>query len=149
MGLPGLCGFIGEVLVTLSVWNFSHAAGDHFRGGGDSDGRLHLVDHCSAFIWGPNTRARTATICTPITPRELAIAVPLLCFAILFGVYPQAIFNYMEPTVTQQVKELATWTRTVHDSPADGIRPEAMPPLRPESAPAKWHAAAKPSEKLR
>ena len=25
LGLPGLCGFIGEVFVTLSVWNFSHA----------------------------------------------------------------------------------------------------------------------------
>src|ERR1700749_1977805 len=25
LGLPGLCGFIGEVLVTLSIWNFSHA----------------------------------------------------------------------------------------------------------------------------
>ena len=24
LGLPGLCGFIGEVLVTLSTWNFSH-----------------------------------------------------------------------------------------------------------------------------
>ncbi|MGH7135377.1 MAG: complex I subunit 4 family protein, partial [Pirellulales bacterium] len=25
LGLPGLCGFIGEVFVTLSVWNYSHA----------------------------------------------------------------------------------------------------------------------------
>ncbi len=30
----------------------------------------------------------------------------------------------MTPTVTQQVEDLATWTRTVHDSPADGIQPE-------------------------
>ena len=25
LGLPGLCGFIGEVFVTLSVWNYSRA----------------------------------------------------------------------------------------------------------------------------
>ena len=25
LGLPGLCGFIGEVFVVLRVWNFSHA----------------------------------------------------------------------------------------------------------------------------
>ena len=25
LGLPGLCGFIGEVFVTLSVWNYSKA----------------------------------------------------------------------------------------------------------------------------
>jgi NADH-quinone oxidoreductase subunit M len=85
---------------------------------------------------------------TPITPRELAIAIPLLCFAIFFGVYPQAIFNYMEPTVTQQVKELATWTRTVHDSPTDGIRPEVnAAAAETNETPATWHAAAKPGEK--
>ena len=29
LGLPGLCGFIGEVFVTLSVWNFSQVLADH------------------------------------------------------------------------------------------------------------------------
>jgi len=51
-----------------------------------------------------------ATNLTPITPRELAIAVPLLALRSCSAFIRKAIFNYMEPTVTQQVKELATWT---------------------------------------
>jgi hypothetical protein len=57
---------------------------------------------------------------TPITPRELAIATPLVFFAILFGVAPQILFNYVTPTVNRQVETLADWTRRVHDGPADG-----------------------------
>ena len=45
--------------------------------------------------------------------RELAIAAPLLAFAIGFGVYPKAVFGYMKPSVNQEVDELADWTRDV------------------------------------
>jgi NADH:ubiquinone oxidoreductase subunit 4 (subunit M) len=48
-----------------------------------------------------------------MTPRELAIAAPLLGFAIVFGVYPQAIFRYLTPSVNKEVGELADWTRNV------------------------------------
>jgi hypothetical protein len=52
-----------------------------------------------------------------------------LALAILFGVYPQAIFNYMEPSVTGQVSQLADWTRTVHDRPAQVARDDQFPRL--------------------
>jgi NADH-quinone oxidoreductase subunit M len=147
LGLPGLCGFIGEVLVTLSVWNYSHllavlSASVVILTAG------YILWTIQRVFLGAEYKGPHGDHLTPITPRELAIAVPLLCFAILFGVFPQAIFSYMEPSVTQQVKELATWTRTVHDSPADGIRPEVnAAAAEPSRAPEKWHAAAKPSEK--
>ena len=53
---------------------------------------------------------------TPITPRELSIAVPLVSLAILFGVAPQILFRYVTPTVNRQVETLADWTRRVHDA---------------------------------
>jgi hypothetical protein len=46
-----------------------------------------------------------------ITPRELAIAVPLLAFAIYFGVNPNALLKYMQPSIDQTVVELADWTK--------------------------------------
>ncbi len=148
LGLPGLCGFIGEFLVTLSVWNYSHALA--------VISAAVVILTAGYILWtiqrvylGPEYKGPHGEHLTPITPRELAIAVPLLCFAILFGVYPQAIFNYMEPSVTQQVKDLATWTQTVHDGPAAVIRPEAASAaVEPAAFPASWHAAAKPVEKL-
>ena len=51
---------------------------------------------------------------TPITMRELLIATPLLTLAILFGVYPTSVLRYMQPSVDQQVVQLAEWTRE-HD----------------------------------
>ena len=52
MGLPGMCGFIGEFMVVLSAWNFAHgrtlASRRRLRRAGRADGRanrrLHPVD---------------------------------------------------------------------------------------------------------
>lgn len=52
---------------------------------------------------------------TPITSRELSIATPLVFLAIVFGVAPQTLFQYVAPSVNRQVATLAEWTRDVHD----------------------------------
>ncbi|MCA9237962.1 MAG: hypothetical protein KDA44_20960, partial [Planctomycetales bacterium] len=53
---------------------------------------------------------------TPITMRELAIASPLMALAIILGVYPNALFRYMQPSVDRQVTQLAAWTEKFDDS---------------------------------
>jgi len=117
LGLPGLCGFIGEVLVTLSSWNYSRvlAAVSAFT----------VILTAAYILWaiqrvylGAEYKGPHGDHLTPITPRELAIATPLVFFAILFGVAPQILFNYVTPTVNRQVETLADWTRRVHDAPA-------------------------------
>jgi hypothetical protein len=49
-----------------------------------------------------------------MTLREVFIA-PLLALAIFFGVYPQALLTYMQPSVNKTVVELTEWTKTHHD----------------------------------
>jgi NADH-quinone oxidoreductase subunit M len=56
---------------------------------------------------------------TPITSRELAIASPLVAFAILLGVYPRVLLDYMQPTVDEQVEQLAAWTEINRPAPTD------------------------------
>jgi len=112
LGLPGLCGFIGEVLVTLSVWNFSHTLAVL---------SASVVIITAAYIlWtlqrvylGPEYRGPHGDHLTPMTPRELAIAAPLLALAIVFGVYPNAIFRYMTPSVDLTVNSLTAWAEKV------------------------------------
>ncbi|HEY2837960.1 MAG TPA: NADH-quinone oxidoreductase subunit M [Pirellulales bacterium] len=109
LGLPGLCGFIGEVFVTLSVWNFSHtlavvSASVVVLTAGYILWTLQRV-YLGAEYKGPHPEALT-----PMTARELSIAAPLLALAILFGVYPNAVFRYLSPSVDQEVTELAKWT---------------------------------------
>ncbi|MEI8228871.1 MAG: NADH-quinone oxidoreductase subunit M [Planctomycetota bacterium] len=116
LGLPGLCGFIGEVLVTLSSWNYSRTLA--------VISAFTVILTAAYILWaiqrvylGAEYKGPHGDHLTPITARELAIAAPLVFFAILFGVAPQILFNYVTPTVNRQVETLADWTRRVHDAP--------------------------------
>jgi NADH-quinone oxidoreductase subunit M len=110
LGLPGLCGFIGEVLVVLSVWKFSVALA--------VISAAVVILTAGYILWavqrvylGPEYKGPHGEALTPITFREFAIAAPLLALAIFFGVNPQALLNYMTPSVNKTVVELADWTR--------------------------------------
>jgi NADH-quinone oxidoreductase subunit M len=112
LGLPGLCGFIGEVLVTLSVWNFSHVLA--------VISAFTVILTAGYILWtiqrvylGAEYKGPHGDHLHHITPREVAIAAPLLAFAIVFGVYPQALLGYITPTVDNQAKVLAEWTKDV------------------------------------
>ena len=108
LGLPGLCGFIGEVLVVLSAWNFSIVL---------AVVSAFVVILTAAYIlWalqrvylGAEYKGPHPEALTPITPREWSIAVPLCIFAIVLGVYPQSLFNYMSPSVDHTVDALIQW----------------------------------------
>jgi NADH-quinone oxidoreductase subunit M len=110
LGLPGLCGFIGEVFVTLSVWKYSMVLAVI---------SASVVILTAAYIlWtlqrvylGPEYKGPHGDHLHPLTARELAIAAPLLALAILFGVYPQSVFRYMTPSVNEEVRDLTAWTR--------------------------------------
>lgn len=113
LGLPGLCGFIGEVLVVLSVWKFSTvlaiiSAAVVILTAGYILWAIQRV-YLGAEYKGPHEEALT-----PITGRELTIAIPLMVLAIVFGVYPRSVLDYMQPSVDKQVEQLAEWTEKNH-----------------------------------
>jgi NADH-quinone oxidoreductase subunit M len=122
LGLPGLCGFIGEVFVVLSVWKYSQllavisAAVVILTAG-------YILWAIQRVYLGPEYKGPHPEALTPITSRELAIATPLVIFAIVFGVYPRIVLDYMQPTINAQVDQLAAWTVTNRPAPADGGAP--------------------------
>jgi NADH-quinone oxidoreductase subunit M len=118
LGLPGLCGFIGEVMVTLSVWRYNQALA--------IISASVVILTAGYILWtiqrvylGPEYKGPHGDHLTPITNREIAIAAPLVVFAILFGVYPRAVLDYMEPSVTRSVVELRDWTKNVKEVDGD------------------------------
>ncbi|MGI9457639.1 MAG: complex I subunit 4 family protein, partial [Aeoliella sp.] len=124
MGLPGLCGFVGEFLVVLSVWKFDIAlaviaAAVVILTAGYILWTLQRV-YLGAEYNGPNEDKLT-----PITQRELWIAAPLLALAILFGVYPRAVFDTMEPSVSHTVERLADWRKRNPTAPLQTTKPTA------------------------
>lgn len=116
LGLPGLCGFIGEVLVVLGTWAYSKAL---------AVVAASVVILTAAYIlWtiqrvylGSEYKGPHAEAITPMTRREIAIAAPLLVFAVLFGVYPRAVLDYVTPSVEKTTNELTNWTRDVENAP--------------------------------
>jgi NADH-quinone oxidoreductase subunit M len=136
LGLPGLCGFIGEVFVVLSVWKYSQllavisAAVVILTAG-------YILWAIQRVYLGPEYRGPHPEALTPITGRELAIASPLVAFAILFGVYPRIVLDYMQPTVDAQVEQLAAWTkenRAGAETPTEEAAPEAVSAVDQELA---------------
>jgi NADH-quinone oxidoreductase subunit M len=112
LGLPGLCGFIGEFFVVLSVWNYSYAMA--------VVAASVVILTAGYILWtiqrvylGPEYRGPHGEALTPMTSREVAVAAPLLAFAILLGVYPDALFQYMQPTVDSTVDNLGAWMKGV------------------------------------
>ena len=109
LGLPGLCGFIGEVLVVLSAWKYSYvlaviSASVVILTAGYILWTIQRV-YLGAEYKGPHGEALT-----PISMRELAIATPLLVMAVVLGVYPNCLFRYMQPSIDRQVEQLAELT---------------------------------------
>jgi NADH-quinone oxidoreductase subunit M len=112
MGLPGMCGFIGEVMVVLSTWNFSPPqfpqAGIVFS----VLAALTVVLTAAYILWtiqrvflGENPTYKNYS---DMTPREVICIVPLVVFSVLLGVLPsQLLLSWMEPTVTGLVNTLA------------------------------------------
>jgi NADH-quinone oxidoreductase subunit M len=104
MGLPGLCGFVGEIFVVLSAWNFSPGVA--------IPAILATVLTASYLLWtwqrvflGTNTQ--TAGF-ADLSLREAIILVAFVVFAIGLGVFPQyLLLSWVEPSVTELVESLA------------------------------------------
>src|SRR4051812_34314899 len=117
LGLPGLCGFIGEVFVVLAVWKFSYllailsAAVVILTAG-------YILWAVQRVYLGPEYKGPHGDHLTPSNLRENVIGTVLCVFAIVYGVFPYqfpggspSVLKYMDATIDQQVADLADWTR--------------------------------------
>ncbi|MCI0737481.1 MAG: NADH-quinone oxidoreductase subunit M [Gemmataceae bacterium] len=107
LGLPGLCGFVGEFMVVLSTWNFDKwfaiiAAAT-------------VVITAAYILWtlqrvyfGTNDAYKEYP---DINLRELICAVPMVILCVVMGIFPAMILNWMEPHVTGLIDSWVAVTR--------------------------------------
>jgi NADH-quinone oxidoreductase subunit M len=130
MGLPGLCGFVAEVFVVLSAFNYSPllailaAAAVILTAG-------YILWTIQRVFLGSNVTWKGLP---DLTGREILIAVPLVVLTIAMGIFPQAlVLNWMSPSVDRMVQSVTTAreiniqgrrARTVSLPPAPG--PESL-----------------------
>lgn len=104
MGLPGMCGFVGEFMVVLATWNYDKIFAVLAA--------LTVVLTAAYILWtiqrvymGTNPAYKDYS---DITPRELTCIVPLVVLSVLLGILPaQLLMNWMEPSVTHLIDTLA------------------------------------------
>ena len=104
LGLPGLCGFIGEAMVVLSTWNFSPLFAILAA--------LTVVITAAYILWtvqrvyfGTNAAYKDYP---DMNVREIICIAPLVVLAVVLGVRPDYLLSWMEPTVTGLVDSLAS-----------------------------------------
>jgi NADH-quinone oxidoreductase subunit M len=110
LGLPGLCGFVGEFMVVLATWNFNPWM--------SVIAAIAVVFTAGYILWciqrvylGTNAAYKNYD---DMSPREIACATPLVVLAVLLGILPTLmVFNWMEPSVKGLVDSLYTLTSTV------------------------------------
>ncbi len=102
MGLPGMCGFVGEFMVVLGTWSFSPTF--------SILSALTVVITAAYILWtlqrvfmGTNPTYKNYA---DINPRELSAIIPLVILSVLFGVAPALILTWMEPSVTGLIDSL-------------------------------------------
>lgn len=104
LGLPGLCGFVGEVMVMLGTWNFSPGLAAAailttiLTAG-------YLLWTWQRVYWGTNP----ATAGFPdVSAREFVVLAAFALLAIVLGVLPGfLVFQWMEPSVHGWVDNLS------------------------------------------
>jgi len=112
MGLPGLCGFIGEFFVVLSAWRYSPVVA--------VVGASVVILTAGYILWtmwrvylGAEYRGPHPEDLSPMRRGEVAIAVPLVFLAILLGIYPKALLGFMSPSIRRTVEDLGVWMERV------------------------------------
>jgi NADH-quinone oxidoreductase subunit M len=104
MGLPGLCGFVGEFCVFVAAWNFAPLLA--------VPAILSVILTAAYLLWTwqrvyLGTNADTKAF-PELTPREAVCLLPFALLAIALGVLPgMLLFNWMEPSVSGWIENLA------------------------------------------
>ncbi|HEY7426124.1 MAG TPA: NADH-quinone oxidoreductase subunit M [Gemmataceae bacterium] len=104
MGLPGMCGFVGEFMVVLSTWSYNRVFAVLAA--------LTVVITAAYILWtlqrvfmGENPQYKNYP---DISVREIVCITPLVVLSVALGVLPgYLLLNWMEPSVTGLVDTLA------------------------------------------
>ena len=102
IGLPGLNGFVGEILAMIgaariNIWYGIIAAF------GVLIAAIYMLWMVQRVVFGPLTKDMVKHL-NDFTLREVVVLVPLVFWTIFLGVYPQSFFERIEVSMNHYIK---------------------------------------------
>src|SRR2546421_5604667 len=104
IALPGTNGFVGEFLVLLGAFR-TYPVAAAIATTGVIVAAAYLLTALQRVIFNPLTRHENEKL-TDLTPRELAVLVPLLVCILWVGVYPKPFLRRMEPSARALIQQV-------------------------------------------
>jgi len=104
IALPGTNGFVGEFLVLLGAFR-TYPIAAAIATTGVIVAAAYLLTALQRVIFNPLTRHENEKL-TDLTPRELAVLVPLLVCILWVGVYPKPFLRRMEPSARALIQQV-------------------------------------------
>jgi NADH-quinone oxidoreductase subunit M len=117
IGLPGLNGFVGEFLILVGTFRVNILYGV-LATSGVILAAVYMLWMFQRVMFGKVTREANRLL-SDLTPRELAVLVPVIGFIVWIGVYPKPFLQPMEASVKQVLAQVHVRYRA--DAP-DGVR---------------------------
>ncbi|MEO1257096.1 MAG: proton-conducting transporter membrane subunit, partial [Bacteroidota bacterium] len=114
LGLPGMSGFVGELMVLIGAFNAVSLpiwVGVIAAGG--------IVISAAYFLWALQRmffgkyfvrKAEWDARMHDLSVRELLMLIPIAILVVVLGVYPKLILSYSEETMEFFVRQLSLWS---------------------------------------
>jgi NADH-quinone oxidoreductase subunit M len=104
IGLPGLNGFVGEILVLLGSFG-AHPVATAFSATGVILGAVYMLWMVQRVVFGPLENHENQNL-SDISPGELAYMVPLIVTMFVMGLFPQPFLEKMRPSIDRVLVEM-------------------------------------------
>jgi len=125
MGLPGLNGFVGEVLSLIGMFKV-HPLYAVVGAAGIVLGAWYLLSMLQQTLFGPRREVPAHGQLMDLDGREMLALAPIAALCLLIGVFPQPVLRVMEPEI-QAIA--AMYAEPVEETMVAMI---PAPPVRPE-----------------
>ena len=104
IGLPGTNGFVGEFLVLLGAFR-TYPVATALATTGVIIAAAYLLWALQRILFNPLDKHENEKL-PDLTPRELAVLIPLLACIVWIGVYPKPFLTRMEPAARQLIEQV-------------------------------------------
>jgi NADH-quinone oxidoreductase subunit M len=104
IGLPGLNGFVGEILVLLGSFG-AHPVATAFSATGVILGAVYMLWMVQRVVFGPLENHENKHL-SDTSPGELAYMVPLIVTMFVMGLFPQPFLEKMRPSIDRLLVEM-------------------------------------------